>query len=406
MNISSKFIYALTRAAFERELSNIPEGLDPIVFIEDTKEVWVHNNYFSLGYPKIEVNESSGIITVQIGDDKFTLQTAGSSLAIRKGTGNSIIISSSALSSINTEAPLEWIDDGRNSRLVHKISGAEPGQYGQSGNTDTANIIHIPRVTVDKYGHITELISARVSIRDYVDQVAPSNLPGERNILLSYNEKNPLAETAQVRKASGLTFNDALKLLKVEGGIDVNDDITINEGDLKVVKGLIIGNLQGNVSGEATPKLHLSDKAEYGGASLNLYGHVKLQDELTEEPLPSSNNSEIGNATVARGIAASPKMVWDTHQKIMVDLNKKPNLGGFIVNGDQVTITEPKQMVEIIGINGVTVTVTNKGFSISGREFSGYDESNNKKELDNIKFSKDFSFTSENEMHIRWDEIH
>jgi len=39
MNINSKFIYALTREAFERELPNIPEKLDPIVFIEDTKEL-------------------------------------------------------------------------------------------------------------------------------------------------------------------------------------------------------------------------------------------------------------------------------------------------------------------------------------------------------------------------------
>jgi hypothetical protein len=39
MSITSKFVLAKTKAAFEREKQNIPVGLDPIVFIEDTKEL-------------------------------------------------------------------------------------------------------------------------------------------------------------------------------------------------------------------------------------------------------------------------------------------------------------------------------------------------------------------------------
>lgn len=39
MEIKSKFVYAKTRTAFEREKPNIPLGLDPLVFIEDTKEI-------------------------------------------------------------------------------------------------------------------------------------------------------------------------------------------------------------------------------------------------------------------------------------------------------------------------------------------------------------------------------
>ena len=39
MDIKSKFIYAKTKAAFEREIPNIPPGLNPIAFIEDTKEM-------------------------------------------------------------------------------------------------------------------------------------------------------------------------------------------------------------------------------------------------------------------------------------------------------------------------------------------------------------------------------
>jgi len=37
--MESKIIYAKTKAAFQREISNIPEGLNPVVFIEDTREV-------------------------------------------------------------------------------------------------------------------------------------------------------------------------------------------------------------------------------------------------------------------------------------------------------------------------------------------------------------------------------
>jgi hypothetical protein len=37
--MESKIIYAKTKAAFQRELPNIPPELKPLVFIEDTKEV-------------------------------------------------------------------------------------------------------------------------------------------------------------------------------------------------------------------------------------------------------------------------------------------------------------------------------------------------------------------------------
>jgi hypothetical protein len=37
--MDSKFIYAKTHTAFERELPNFSTGLDPIVFIEDTSQI-------------------------------------------------------------------------------------------------------------------------------------------------------------------------------------------------------------------------------------------------------------------------------------------------------------------------------------------------------------------------------
>lgn len=106
MNITSKFIYAKTKAAFEAQIPNIPEGLNPVVFIEDTREMWTCGTYFSIGYPGIQVSEESGLVKVQIGNTNFTLQTSGESLSIRKASGNDIVISSNALSEVNTEPPL------------------------------------------------------------------------------------------------------------------------------------------------------------------------------------------------------------------------------------------------------------------------------------------------------------
>ena len=170
-------------------------------------------------------------------------------------------------------------------------------------------MFYIPKITLDSYGHIVEIANSSVAIRDYVEQIAPSIINVDRNIILSYGEASNTSDTAEVRKAHGLTYNDGTGQLKVKGGIIAGGNVTINNGDLNVVGGFIVGNLQGNVTGEATPKIHLSDKPEYGGASLHLYGHVRLQDDLSTEPPASSNNQDVGSATIVRGVAASPKMV-------------------------------------------------------------------------------------------------
>jgi hypothetical protein len=104
--MESKIIYAKTKAAFQRELPNIPENLNPLVFIEDTREVWILGNYFSIGSPGVFVTDANDIITVEIGQSNFTMSASGDNITIRKGSGNNIIFSSSALSSINTESPL------------------------------------------------------------------------------------------------------------------------------------------------------------------------------------------------------------------------------------------------------------------------------------------------------------
>lgn len=312
MVIDSKFAYIKKKEVFEPLIESIPKGLNPIVFIEDTREMWTCGTYFSIGYPSIEISEVSGSVKVQIGNSFFLMSTAGESISVRKGDGNRIIISSNALSRVDTEPPLEW--DATNRKLLHKESGAVPGSYGQSTNLGNASIFVIPNITVDATGHITSAENHNIEIRDYVEQLAPSNLMGDRNILLSYNEASNNMDTSQVRKANGLVFNDATQKMTVAGGMNSNGPVNVNHGDLSVLDGYIIGNLKGDVQGQATPKIHLSLKPEYGGASTKLYGHVKLQDILNTKPDPSSSNENINDTNVVAAIAASPLMVWNAIQ--------------------------------------------------------------------------------------------
>lgn len=312
MVIDSKFAYIKKKEVFEPLIESIPKGLNPIVFIEDTREMWTCGTYFSIGYPSIEISEVSGSVKVQIGNSFFLMSTAGESISVRKGDGNRIIISSNALSRVDTEPPLEW--DAANRKLLHKESGAVPGSYGQSTNLGNASIFVIPNITVDATGHITSAENHNIEIRDYVEQLAPSNLMGDRNILLSYNEASNNMDTSQVRKANGLVFNDATQKMTVAGGMNSNGPVNVNHGDLSVLDGYIIGNLKGDVQGQATPKIHLSLKPEYGGASTKLYGHVKLQDILNTRPDPSSDNENINDTNIVAAIAASPLMVWNAIQ--------------------------------------------------------------------------------------------
>ena len=309
MIINKKIVYARKKEEFEPLIPTIPEGLNPVVFIEDTREMWTCGTYFSIGYPSIEVSEVSGSVKVQIGNSFFLLTPTGDSISLRKGDGNRIIISSNALNRVDTEPPLKW--DASNRKLLHMESGVASGSYGQSTNLGNASVFVVPNFIVDATGHITFAENHNIEIRDYVEQAAPSNQMAERNVLLSYNEANNNTDTSQVRKANGLTFNDATQRITIAGGMTSDGAVTVNHGDVSVLDGYIIGNLKGNVEGQATPKIHLSLKPEYGGASTKLYGHVKLQDILSRKPDPSSDNENINDTNVVAAIAASPLMVWN-----------------------------------------------------------------------------------------------
>lgn len=309
MIINKKIVYARKKEEFESLIPTIPEGLNPVVFIEDTREMWTCGTYFSIGYPSIEVSEVSGSVKVQIGNSFFLLTPTGDSISLRKGDGNRIIISSNALNRVDTEPPLKW--DTSNRKLLHMESGVASGSYGQSTNLGNASVFVVPNFIVDATGHITFAENHNIEIRDYVEQVAPSNQMAERNVLLSYNEANNNMDTSQVRKANGLTFNDATQRITIAGGMTSDGAVTVNHGDVSVLDGYIIGKLKGDVEGQATPKIHLSLKPEYGGASTKLYGHVKLQDILSRKPDPSSDNENINDTNVVAAIAASPLMVWN-----------------------------------------------------------------------------------------------
>ena len=305
MTITNKIVYVKHRATFESLISTIPTNLKPIVFIEDSRELWTCGTYFSIGYPKLVVSESSSSIIVTLGDSSFSITATGSGISVRKGSGNTVVINCSALTEIKTDTPLQWID----SKLIHMTSGVIPGNYGETSDETNANTLVIPNLIVNSTGHITLANNRTVIIRDYVEQIGPTSTSVNRNVLLSYNQANAGDETSQVRKANGLLFNDSTKKLSVEGGITTNGDTTIN-ANLNVNNGYIYGDVHGDITGEATPRIHLSTNPNYGGSSTTLYGHVKLRDDLpVSAPDSTSTNTDINNKSVT-AVAASPLMVW------------------------------------------------------------------------------------------------
>ena len=312
MAINSKIVYIKKKETFNSLLSTIPTGLNPIVFIEDSRELWTCGTFFSIGYPELVVSESSGSILVTLGDSNFTLSTTGTGISVRKGTGNSIILNGTGLTKVDTADPLEWT----NNTLLHKISGVTAGIYGTTSDLTKVNSFSIPQITINDTGHITSAQNRTVTIRDYVEQVSPSLDSKERNVLLSYNESNSEDEVAITQKANGLTYNNSSQKLTSAGGVIANGGVVVNHGDLEVLDGYIVGNLKGDVTGVAVPKIHLSNKPEYGGASKALYGHVTLQDEIpTTIPQDSSDNTVVTNTEV-NAVAASPKMVWNLKQYV------------------------------------------------------------------------------------------
>lgn len=269
---------------------------------------------YSEGY-SIEVKEDlGGGVIIKIGQFDFKIKVTGESLSVRT-QDNTIIFDSNALTSVPAVTPLEWTKDRK---LVHQDSGVEDGTYGANSDQQHAQTMQIPKISVDKKGHITDIENKSITIRDYVNQLRPDDSDSsDKPIILAYTDGNK-EQTNPVRQASGLTYNDKSGELKVKGSVSVGGGVHVNGGDLYVAEGFkIFGEVYGNVSSD--PKIHASTMPNYGAASTSLYGHVIITDELGETaPLPSNTNTNPDKQELAPGtqaIAASPLMVWNSLEK-------------------------------------------------------------------------------------------
>lgn len=389
--MESKIIYAKTKAAFQRELPNIPNNLKPLVIIEDTREIWILGKYFSIGSPGVYVTDENNIINVEIGQSNFTMSSSGDNITIRKGSGNDIIFSSSALTAITTEYPLKW--DIVAKKLTHEKVTLPPGSYGETASSDNVSLITIPWFTVNEWGHITNATDRNIKIRDYVEQLAGNNTLGEYNLLLGYSPNTTL-ETNIVRKASGLKFDNVAKTLKIQGGIEAGGDSLI-VGNLTVSGGTIVGDVEGNVTGTATPKIHLSLQPEYGGASLSLYGHVKLLDAFSGIPAASSDNTNISSATVT-AVAASPYLVWNVKEELKTQIANATLFTKVQINDELLNLLDIDDTLVFKFSNGLTALINplNKDIEIKGVSLNGYVNNVLTSITDSLTFSQDFKIVN------------
>ena len=400
MAINSKIVYVKTKSNFESLKPTIPENLNPIVFIEDSKEIWVCGTYFNLKYPTLSVFEENSIVNISLDDSTIQLVPTGDGLSIRKGSGNRIIFNSLALSSILTETPLEWIASEK--KLIHSLSKVTPDTYGPTAQIENASTFQVPYFSVDKYGHIQVSGTTNIGIRDYVEQKAPSAINQEKSLLISSNVG--LGVDITTTEKTTATYNNVTGTLSIPGGLNVATDVDIG-GDIEV-KGVIIGTLQGSVTGDATPKIHADVSPKFGGASLNLYGHVKLQDVFIGVPEPSSSNDNPSSTTTERGVAASPKLVWDTKVELEQKINNKPGISAISGDVGVLAIDTPNKEIKLKGINGVSVEIIDNEINIKGVQIYGFDSQEIKKTINNeLTIGKDFITDDLNEMNIRWLEL-
>lgn len=344
--MNSKFLYFRKRQTFDNLVATFPEGLSPICFIEDTNEIWFNNHFFQAGHETLRVSEMNNNVIVSLADSYFTIVPGSASIALH-AQDNTIMISCDALTRIDTDESLEW----KNNILYHKDSGVEPGGYGPTSNQTGTNNFKVPRIIVDKRGHITSAAERDITIRDFTEQRKSDDIDADRPILIS---ESPLdRDTTDVtRKGKQVTYNNftkTLKVPKVEVSGGTGDSLKV-KGDLVVEQGTIIGRLQGEVTGTATPKIHLSENPDYGGASTELYGHVKLVDTMPITPQPSSSNSDKANQHVEAS-AASPYLVYnyvkaqkikinavDAHNQTVDVSNKLDFTDDFVINDSQLSI--------------------------------------------------------------------
>lgn len=345
--MNSKFLYFKKRRTFDSMVEQFPADLSPLCFIEDSNEIWFENHFFQAGHESLRVEEMDGTVIVSLSDTSFTLVPGSSSIQL-KAQENAIVISNNALTKIDTDDQLEW----KGNKLYHVESGIEVGSYGPNSDSTGVNILKIPKVTFNKYGHATSAENISITIRDYVEQRSADESDTDRQLLLSERETNT-NDVNVTRKGKGLTYNNFTGKLKA-GSLELegskSNSLILKKGDLIVEDGTIVGKLQGEVTGTATPKIHLSESPEYGGASTNTYGHVKLVDEINGIPSASSNNRDT-NASNVEGLAASPYLVYN-----YVNANKF-KVGGVNANKQTVEVDNRLDFTDDFVLQGNNISI-------------------------------------------------
>ena len=337
--MESKFLYFVKKETFLSVKDTFPANLSPICFIEDTNEIWFNNHYFQAGHESVSISEMNNVVTVSLSENSFNIQPGSESISIR-GQGNSIIISCNALTRIDTDDYLEWKDN----KLYHAKSGVIAGSYGPTSVIIGASSISTLHIEVDEAGHITKIEKKETQIRDYVEQRQADNANSNRQILLAERGEEQ-SDTNYARKSTA-TFNNRTGMLVVPkitvSGSSESDVIIVQHGNIKVQDGIIEGKVKGDIEGSATPKIHISDIPDYGGASLNTYGHVKLVDEIGDNPIRSSDNTDKTNKEVI-ALAASPYAVKDYVEKHKMEVKAYTEEGNEITLGDAWSIGEDFQ---------------------------------------------------------------
>lgn len=317
--MDSKFLYFVKKETFNNIYESFPANLSPLCFIEDTNEIWFNNHFFQAGHESIRISEMNNIVNVSLSEDSFNIVPGSESISVRSQNKN-IIISCNALTKIDTDDFLEW----REGKLYHKVSGITQGQYGPKVDLFGTNAVPTFQIDVDTAGHITNIKEKTATIRDYVEQRESDSTNRDRQLLLA--ERGETQDDTNITRKATATFNNATGELKIpkmtiEGNKNSNV-LVIEHGNVIVVDGVIEGKVKGEVEGTATPKIHISDIPDYGGASLHTYGHVMLVDEISDNPERSSANTDKMNKNVI-ALAASPYAVHNYFQNHKMQVNAK-----------------------------------------------------------------------------------
>ena len=284
--------------------------------------MWTCGHWFSIGTPALSITQKNGElnkVSLHCGEDSSVdIITSGTGLSLLINSNGQLEFKSNTLTTINTKFPIEYnIATNTVTHSTYKYSGS----YGPSSNIEGTRTFKVPSFQVDNFGHIEFAEDYEVSVSLETKQLQEDE---ELHRLLLSSSNTDQDETGYAYK-SNITYDG--KVLTVPGQIAANNGIVVDNGNIEIKKGVFKGKFEGDVTGSATPKIHTSTKQDYGGASIYLYGHVKVQDSVPGvDPGASSANTDVTDVTNSgiSAIAASPKMVYDALQqaKKYVDENE------------------------------------------------------------------------------------